>query len=393
MKAYYFGSVAMSLLGIALFVIMFLPTLGSSSGANVYSLAGYFSVALILLVLLLLNSAVASVTFWRYGFRRYGIEAFAGTATLAHLILVVGSVFLVADAIMSRPSPAAYEQLSKAASEQNKKSVAMLLDQGHVSKELRKKIVVSDVKDLSMLDLFLEDDKSLLHPLFCYSVYSGESSFVEHYVKRGADIEQVCDEFGVKPIFLVQNGRVLQILLKAGVDLMARNAGGDTAFAQLIYVANLEEELSESDLVAAANSNPKLALVVEAGTHPLMLSVRNEFLELAQTLIKLGADVNYISSSGETALFLARSAQSVRFLKKHGANLDHRNAGGKTPLLYFVSKGEVEPALEIVNVGANPNIRDNDGFTVVDYIKKMGDTNSEAALRLRGLLGKNSTDS
>lgn len=386
MKPYYFISVALSILAVTLFVVMFSDTFSSSGSASVNSLAGYFTGALVTLVMLLLNGGIASLMFWR---RDDG--GYAGSATIAHVVLVSVLVFFVVDAIGSKPSPNSYQKLSKAAAVGDYSEVKSILEKGHVSKALRLKSAMYDVKKLPIIDLFIADDEDLLHPLFCNSVYSGEQLFVEHYLKKGADVEETCTTYGVQPVFLVQNGSVLRSLIGAGARLDARNAESDTAFIQLIFMTQLEEELKENDLVYAVKKQPEIAKKgSDDGFSPLMMAIRENLLVLAQALIERGADVNQQTSTGETAMFLTENAQAVKFLLQQGASLDHQNNKGETPLSVNLLRGKGEAAIQMVNSGANVHLKDENGNTVEDLLENpTDDLNRKYVLQLRSLLAQN----
>lgn len=385
MKPYYIISVVLSILALIIVAVLFFPSLSNSGGGNVYSLAGYFDAALLLMVALLFNSTIASLVFWRYGY-----EGYARPVSIAHFVLVAGLALLAFDATKDKPAPDIYQLLSKAATAGDGPSVVDILNKGAVSKELRLKIATYNVKKPAILDLFLQDDPSLLHPLFCYAVDSGEYTHVKHYIKRGADLGAICSRFGVKPAFLVQNGAILRSLLQAGLRLEETNKRSDTAFIKLIYVAQLEDELTESDLIFAVKNQPEIAKISsDDGSNPLMLAIRGGYLDLAQVLVDSGANVNQATTTGETAMFLAETALSVKFLLQNGANLNHQNSMGKTPLSFIVSRGKGEAAIELIKSGADITVKDHSGYTVVDYIQRpTNEMSMEVVMRIESIIAQ-----
>ncbi|CAG0910911.1 unnamed protein product, partial [Cyprideis torosa] len=66
--------------------------------------------------------------------------------------------------------------------------------------------------------------------------------------------------------------------------------------------------------------------------------------DIVELLIKHGADVNILSTSGNTPLIVACTnghADVVRVLLKHGANREVHNENGHTPLMEAASAGNV----------------------------------------------------
>ncbi len=146
---------------------------------------------------------------------------------------------------------------------------------------------------------------------------------------------------------VVGNAAVIRKLLKAGADVEAANADGQTA---------------------------------------LMIVARSSNVEAAKLLIKAGANVNAREHwRGQTALMWA-AAQSqpgmVHLLVKHGASVNERSSltnverqvtaeprmqqrppGGLTPLLYAARSGCLECAKALVRGGADINLPDPEGIT------------------------------
>jgi serine/threonine-protein phosphatase 6 regulatory ankyrin repeat subunit B len=113
---------------------------------------------------------------------------------------------------------------------------------------------------------------------------------------------------------------------------------------------------------------------------PLMFAAsNNKNLEAARLLIEKGANVNFDSGDGYTALTLTylRDADKIaRLLLEHGANVNARyKLTGDTALLHAVKEGESgeEKVIDVLlEFKANVNIRDNDGHTALYYAKRAG---------------------
>jgi hypothetical protein len=75
-----------------------------------------------------------------------------------------------------------------------------------------------------------------------------------------------------------------------------------------------------------------------------------------RALVALGADVHAVTTSGDTALHLARTTETVAWLLEVGAGLNRLNNWGETPLVHVIRKGHVPAVKALVQAGACPDI-------------------------------------
>ncbi|XP_076605011.1 kinase D-interacting substrate of 220 kDa B isoform X4 [Chaetodon auriga] len=95
------------------------------------------------------------------------------------------------------------------------------------------------------------------------------------------------------------------------------------------------------------------------GQTPLMVAAEQGNLEIAQELIRRGANVNLDDVDCWTALISAAKEghiEVVRELLENNANLEHRDMGGWTALMWAAYKGRTDVAELLLEKGANPNI-------------------------------------
>lgn len=121
----------------------------------------------------------------------------------------------------------------------------------------------------------------------------------------------------------------------------------------------------------AANAYPDddLDSAGEHGLTPLMRAAWRGELTLLQELVALGADVNRRNADGNNALWLAcvaNSADCVRALTQAGIALDNRNDTGATTLMYCASSGKHEMLALLLELGADPLLRNFDDARAVD---------------------------
>ena len=106
-------------------------------------------------------------------------------------------------------------------------------------------------------------------------------------------------------------------------------------------------------------------------TSPLGSAVQYDDLEIIQTLLDYGADVNVEDEFGSNTLALAtfgrfNEPRVVRLLLDHGADPDSRRQDGTTPLLRASENGTIEIVRLLVEHGASVDVKDEDGRTPLE---------------------------
>ena len=85
-------------------------------------------------------------------------------------------------------------------------------------------------------------------------------------------------------------------------------------------------------------------------------------------LLDAGANVNHQNKEGSTPLHFAKTEEQIKLLLESGANINMKNKSGYTPLHYSY-KNTLKTLLES---GADPYIKNNDNLTVKEYYYKWG---------------------
>jgi ankyrin repeat protein len=206
------------------------------------------------------------------------------------------------------------------------------------------------------------------------AVEGRDASKVRTVLEQGADVNAVGRE-GMTPLFWAlakQNLDGFKVLLEAGADPNV--------------VVSLPEHFQE----------PK------AGA--MEMAARLESTEYLRALLESGGNPNTIVNEEWQMPVLYRAIMSRRLnnvetLLEHGADINHQDKSGATPLMQSVTARQFEIALFLLRQGADPTIEVNTGSSVIDFVRKYSDrgidtrTNDLAAyhdfvgeLRERGLL-------
>jgi hypothetical protein len=93
-------------------------------------------------------------------------------------------------------------------------------------------------------------------------------------------------------------------------------------------------------------------------------------------MVDRGADVNARNDAGQTPLMMAAtqsgSEKLIEQLVFQGADIRARDKSGMTALMHAAGKGEVQNAEQLLQLGVDPDIKDNSGKTLTDYAKAGG---------------------
>jgi len=110
------------------------------------------------------------------------------------------------------------------------------------------------------------------------------------------------------------------------------------------------------------------------GWNALNYAVSNKSSKIVLLLIRKGVEVNSLTPSGFSALHIAATHDAVdcaALLLDHGIDIDARDIDGMTPLMASIDAGEYilgpNVARVLIERGADLNIKDNEGETILDY--------------------------
>jgi len=107
-----------------------------------------------------------------------------------------------------------------------------------------------------------------------------------------------------------------------------------------------------------------------SGDVPLHWAALNGYADIAQLLIKHGADVNVQNGGKDTPLHwaaLGGHADLVKILVGAGADVNAVDDSMDTPLHFAADVGSLDALNALLSAGANPGVRDAYGFLPADY--------------------------
>jgi ankyrin repeat protein len=165
--------------------------------------------------------------------------------------------------------------------------------------------------------------------------------------------------------------RNISYLLQRGFDPNTVNAQGVPA----LMLAVREPSLKVAQLLAA-HPQTKVEVRNDKDESVLMLAALKGYLSLVQMLVENDADVN---KSGWTPLHYAASGGHVpviAHLLEHGAYIDAESPNGTTPLMMAAMYGSPESVKSLIQAGADPTLKNQQGLSALDFAVRARRTNS-----------------
>ncbi len=204
---------------------------------------------------------------------------------------------------------------------------------------------------------------TLLHVAF------NSRELVEYLIQNGADIKARSDSQWTPLHNQAYRGHLdsVELLLQHGADIEAKTSFGHTPLLSSIRWDRIE--VTKFLIDKGANINP----TTELGRTPLIISAVEGNPELARLFLDNDADISLKDNNYKrTALHFAAlygQLDIVDALVKKGANVNERDAAGKTPLDYANQYGHEKVAKLLKSSGAESEI-DSKHFGFSPYLKK-----------------------
>lgn len=213
------------------------------------------------------------------------------------------------------------------------------------SYELIKKIATNDKVDINQVN---EQGFTILH---------------KESVLRNSDLAIMLMELGADPTILYKDGsNFLFLIIEKGME-------------SLVVIEKAVRLKYDINIKNADNKS----LLMECISHFLKtpkedLQSREDYLNLAVELLKLGINVDSVDNKNENAFFLATRSENKElisiFLQNCNVNLDHKNINEETVLSILALNGIRNSQLIklYLKKGANPNIVNKDGKSIIEIL-------------------------
>jgi len=226
-------------------------------------------------------------------------------------------------------------------------------------------------------------------PLFD-ACHAGYWQIIEPLAKLGACLAEVDDD-GDSLLHEAAAGlqkempKTIEILLKNGADIGARNKWGETPLHNASVHGIIESVALLLDRGADSATRDK------RGLGPLHIACRNAHPEVVKLLVKNGAEVDATADDEATPLFqtvattdrMEERLEIIRFLFKEGAAWNSMRNDGSTPFHTACCGGNVDVVRIFLDQGLDIEAKDRDGDSpLVNACYNMNGENLEVVQEL-----------
>src|SRR5207249_8273891 len=156
------------------------------------------------------------------------------------------------------------------------------------------------------------------------------------------------------------------------------------AYPQFLAAYSGNAEVLRDLLNAGASLNGEMTLIGTSNSDAISGAVRHAYLDVADVLVQLGAPVDRtdLRITPLVKAVLGDQVEMAKFLISKGADVNHVDGNGMTPLLYAASIDFGGSAMiDLLKAsGARPDARTKDGLTALDLARKYKHTHLLASL-------------
>ncbi len=218
--------------------------------------------------------------------------------------------------------------------------------------------------DTNLLEKRDKYQRTALHSAARFGAFSA----AEFLLDQGADVN-VRDESGNTPLHLAsifRHAEIVDLLIQQKVDVNILNAEGQPP----LYLASLYGNPETIQLLLA--NGAKIDAIDDDGNTPLHIAVLYRHPENLVEILKVNPDIHAINKEGYTPLHLAvrrpDNERTIDHLLQSGADLNIADHTGKNALLVSVDSPQKGYIKRLVSKGVDINSQDNDGNTSLHYL-------------------------
>jgi hypothetical protein len=173
----------------------------------------------------------------------------------------------------------------------------------------------------------------------------------------------------------------MRVLLDRGAQVAAPADGAPVFSANPFFLASYAGNARSLKRLLAAGGKLDEAMIVIGTSRatPMLGAFKFGDVEVATTLLELGAPVDFADGNGITMLgrtVLNNEVEMARMLIARGANVNVVDKQGMTPLLWApnIDFGDTAMIELLLKSGARPDARNKDGLTPLELARKYGHT-------------------
>jgi uncharacterized protein len=270
-------------------------------------------------------------------------------------------------------------------------SLAAYADSGMELIDAAKKGDAKEIKALLKSSVDVNSQKADGTTALHYAAHQNDIDTVRQLLKSGAKAG-VANVYGITPISLActnRNADIVQLLLDAGADANAEKWSGESILMDCVRTGT-------SDAVAAllkAGANPNVS-EKKMGQTPLMWAAAGGYSEITKLLLEHGADISPVtlasedrvpntcricewkpSPGGFTAMMFAARAgdiETAHLLLEAGTDVNEATPEYGNPLVIAAASGHEDLAIFLLESGANPESKDENGVTALHHAHQNG---------------------
>lgn len=197
-------------------------------------------------------------------------------------------------------------------------------------------------------------------------------------LEAGADVNM--KNYNDNTAFLIAasqcNIGIMRILLEFGADMYVVDKQNHTALVESIRISALSGNTSVIDFIIKTARDQKRDISELDLNGAIISAMKQNNIEIVETLIDFGADVNRLSKSGELGLIVAISQEDINLVKKFfslGADVNACDAEGKTALMKAAFKANIDILRLLLEHGADMYSKDKRGCTALLKAALKGD--------------------
>ena len=192
---------------------------------------------------------------------------------------------------------------------------------------------------------------------------------------RAQETYRILSKLNTQPMDFINavekgDAKAVKALISEGADVKTKDKNGKAA----IVIATEKGYAEVLKLILENGADPNGKYFKNPKANLFVLSMHNSHFDAALVLLKSGAaaDFNHKYKEGKTALMVAIESKNqdlVTYLIFKKFNIDATDDFGNTALIYAVKYDLFSVAKKLLELGADPTLRQVDGKTALDIAK------------------------